>query len=175
MQRVRGAEPDVDRLEPRLIDRFSRIDTIGAVGGIVFVAVVNGLFVHEPAVGTVVPFLAVLVGALLIAERVVDSNRVAASAGVMVGIWIVAIAVRVLFPIVWPVMILTVLPPLVLAAPYLPGGWLRGRRGSSGHDVGLPFDCGASTTVKEAGRAFDGVGLCPETGAGTPGRGRRHP
>ena len=110
---------EIDRLEPHLISQFIRIDTIGAAAGVVFVAVVNGLVVREPGVWIVVPFLIAFVLALLVAARWVESDRLAALTVVMVGNWVVATAVSVLFPFLWPVMILTVLLPLVLATPYL--------------------------------------------------------
>ncbi len=113
--------PDGDRT---LISQFIRIDMIGAAGGVAFVTIVNGVAVRERGVWVVVPFLLALIAALAVARRLVHTALGPALALVMVGNWIVAVAVSVLFPFLWPVMILAVLLPLVLATPYLAPGTL---------------------------------------------------
>ncbi len=101
------------------IETFVRVDLMGALGGTLFVIVVNGVVVRVPAVWLVVPFLAALIGSLALALRMLPDRHLVALALVGFGNWSVALGVSALFPFLWPVMILAVLLPLVLATPYL--------------------------------------------------------
>ena len=101
------------------VTTFIRLDRRGAVLGILFVLIANGVFVRNTKVWIVLAPLAFLVLALTLAERAVDGRIGAALAWIAAGNWLVAMAVAAMFPFLWPVMALTVIMPLVLATPYL--------------------------------------------------------
>lgn len=102
------------------IKTFINIDILGTVGGILLLVAVNGLFVRKANVWFVLPALLVLLAALAMAKRRADSGAVLqALALITVGNWIVALVIPVVLPFLWPVMVLTVLMPMVLATPYL--------------------------------------------------------
>lgn len=103
-----------------VLKTFIRLDRVGVVVGLAFVAIANGVVVKDNGVWAIVPFLILLVFMLTAALAALDRGRLFFSIGlVAVGNWIVAGAVAALFPFLWPVMILTVVMPLVLATPYL--------------------------------------------------------
>lgn len=104
---------------------FVRTDLLGALAGVAFVVVANGLVVREPAVWLAVPPLVVLAGCLAAAGRALPEQVNAALALVAGGNWVVAITISSLFPFLWPTMVLTVLLPLVLATPFLERTALR--------------------------------------------------
>ncbi len=102
-----------------LIEQFLRLDRYGAIAGAVAAVVANLLIVQEPAVYLVLPFLGALVVALTMAlreHRRGNSHRAVWLAAL--GNWIVALVVAVLFPFLWPVMVLTALMPAVLSMPH---------------------------------------------------------
>lgn len=103
-----------------LVGRFISIDRLGAAIGFVFVVVVNGIFVRVAAVWWVLPFLAFVIAALTVADRYNQQGRLVPSLiAIAIGNWVVAIAISVLLPFLWPVMVLTAIMPLLLATPYL--------------------------------------------------------
>ena len=103
-------------------EAFIRYDLWGAAAGLGLVAVVNFFVVQEPGVWAIVPFLLLLIAALSVAQQQLRAGRLVRALGsVMAGNWLIAIAVSVMFPFLWPVMALTVLMPVVLATPYLAG------------------------------------------------------
>lgn len=107
------------------VRQFLVLDRIGAVAGLASVFVANGLFFREPGVWWVVPPLALLVGCLTVALRVFDEGRVLRALALCAGgNWAVALAVPVVLPMLWPVMVVTVLVQVVLAAPHVPPGRL---------------------------------------------------
>ena len=104
----------------RLIGQFISIDRIGALSGAALVIVVNAAVVQAPGIWATLPFLAFLVAALGFAGRLLRDHRLVASLiAIAVGNWVVAIAIAGLLPFMWPVMVLTVLMPLLLATPHL--------------------------------------------------------
>lgn len=112
---LRADGADVDTLR-----QFVTIDLLGAVAGFVAVVLLNGLIFRVGGVWAIQPFLAVLVGSLLFARRLVSRGRVTPALwAVAVGNWQVAIAVAIVLPFLWPVMVLAVVMPIVVAAPYL--------------------------------------------------------
>lgn len=114
-----GATGTADLTDPNPVTTFIRLDRRGAVLGILFVIVANGVFVQNAKVWIVLAPLSLLVLALIMADRSVHDRIGASLAWIAAGNWIVAMAVAAMFPFLWPVMALTVLMPLVLATPYL--------------------------------------------------------
>ncbi|MEM7142907.1 MAG: histidine kinase [Actinomycetota bacterium] len=116
-----GPEPlSIDRADAVPLRQFATLDLAGAVFGLVFVVVANGLIFRVAGVWSIVPFLAILIGALVLARRWLDEGRIIAALwAIAIGNWQIAIAVAVVLPFVWPVMVLAVVMPVVLAAPYL--------------------------------------------------------
>jgi signal transduction histidine kinase len=107
--------------DPRdLVAPFLLIDRIGTAAAAVLVVALNAVLGPEPGVWWVVPVLAGLLGALTWARTSLDAGRlVAALALIAAGHWAAAVAVAVIFPFLWPVMVLTAVIPLVLATPHL--------------------------------------------------------
>jgi len=104
----------------RLIGQFISIDRIGALSGAALVVVANATVVRAPGIWATLPFLAILVAALGFAERLLSEQRIVASLiAIAAGNWVVAVAIAALLPFMWPVMVLTVLMPLLLATPHL--------------------------------------------------------
>lgn len=104
----------------RLIGQFVSIDRVGALAGAALVIVLNAFVVRAPGIWATLPFLAFLVAALGFGERLLRDGRIIASlVAIAVGNWVVAIAISALLPFMWPVMVLTVLMPLLLATPHL--------------------------------------------------------
>ena len=102
------------------VDLFIQLDRVGAAVSVVFVACVNGLFLREPGVWLIMPFLLGLIVALSAAGRAIRRGQLTRSLALIAGgNWLIAIAVPVLLPFLWPIMILTVMLPLVLASPHL--------------------------------------------------------
>ncbi len=82
--------------------------------------VLNATVVRVPGIWATLPFLAFLVVALGFAERLLKEERIVASlVAIAAGNWVVALAIAALLPFMWPVMVLTVLMPLLLATPHL--------------------------------------------------------
>ena len=105
---------------------FIDLDRLGALAGIATVIVANSIFFRIAAVWLILPFLAALVGALTLARRAaLDQRPTTALTWITAGNWTVACVVALLFPFLWPLMIMTVLMPLVLAAPLLPPVQIR--------------------------------------------------
>lgn len=103
-----------------LIGTFITVDRVGAILGAALVVFLNGIFVQVAAVWWIMPFLGLLVAILTWARARIQAGDVMGSLLlVTIGSWIIAGAVAVLFPNLWPVMVLTVVMPLVLATPYL--------------------------------------------------------
>lgn len=103
-----------------LVGRFIWIDRLGAAIGFVFVVVVNSVFVQVAAVWWTLPFLALVIVALSVADRYLGRGLLARSlAATAIGNWVVAIAIAALLPFLWPVMVLTAIMPLLLATPFL--------------------------------------------------------
>ena len=99
---------------------FIRLDRIGAALAVVFVLVANLLLVREPAVWWAMPLLIVLnVGLYFASKRFHQQQVLHALILVAVSNWFVALTIPLFFPFLWPVMMLTVLMPLVLASPHL--------------------------------------------------------
>ena len=102
------------------VDLFIQLDRVGAAVSVVFVACVNGFFVQEAGVWLIVPFLLGLIAALGAAARAVRHGQLIRSLVLIAaGNWLIAIAVPLVLPFLWPIMILTVMLPLVLASPHL--------------------------------------------------------
>jgi len=109
-----------ERPEIAEVSRFVRLDRLSALLAIVFVIIANGVVLRIGQAWIILPFLALLVAALFVAEVLLESGRLLRALGMIAfGNWVVAIAVPVLFPFLWPVMALTVLMPMVLASPHL--------------------------------------------------------
>lgn len=110
----------MDRADVDLLRQFATLDLSGAVAGFVFVFIANGLVFRVDGVWAIQPFLAILIGCLVLARRWVAERRITAALwAIAVGNWQIAIAVSVILPFIWPVMVLAVVMPVVLAAPYL--------------------------------------------------------
>lgn len=108
------------RLDNAAIRRFLVLDRLGAAAGVLLVIIGNGLFIKSGELWLVIPAIAVLIGALSLALRLLEHRSVLLPLALAaVGNWFVAIVVSSLLPVLWPVMVLTVLMPLVLATPYL--------------------------------------------------------
>ena len=104
------------------IRTFIKLDRIGATLGILVLAIMNALVVRAPAVWIIAPFLLALVAGLTLAERSIEAGRVVRALALVTSLnWLIALIVPVLLPFLWPVMIITVLMPLVLASPHLSG------------------------------------------------------
>lgn len=102
------------------IEVFILLDQLGTIGGLLLLVVANGFFFQVAAIWLIVPALLGLLSALTVAKRKVASGAVLqALALVTLGNWMVALVMPILLPFLWPVMVLTVLMPLVLATPYL--------------------------------------------------------
>ncbi len=119
------------------IATFISLDLRGALLSVVFVVVANALFVRVSGVWLTLVPLAVLVGALVMADRSLESDVSKALGWIAVGNWQIAVWVSVLFPFLWPVMALTVLMPVVLATPYLTGRALRWTIGGGAATAGI--------------------------------------
>lgn len=103
------------------IRRFARADLVGAVLAIVFVATANGLAVRSDLLWIVPPALAALAIALVLATRSVDAGRLLPAIALITGgNWLVATVVPFALPFLWPILVLVVVMPLVLAAPLVP-------------------------------------------------------
>lgn len=99
---------------------FAVLDAISAGIAGVAILIVNLTVVSEPGVYLVPVVMAVLVGALLVARRMVLAGHVIASLALIAASnWATTIVVVGLLPWLLPVMVLTVLMPLVLAIPHL--------------------------------------------------------
>lgn len=133
---------------------FIDLDRAGAVAGLVTVMVANGVFLRVDGVWLVVPFLVGLTMALTLARREAAAERPQASlAWITAGNWVVAAAVALLFPFLWPLMIMTVLMPLVLASPLLRPGQVWPAVGATSMAVG---------TVALIGLLNDDGGVLPD-------------
>ncbi len=100
---------------------FLRLDRISAcVGlGVVVVAWLLGLR-DSGLLLLVAAAIVVLIGLLSVALNSIEQQRVLLALGLAtIGNWIVAIAVSWAVPQLWPVMIMTVLMPVVLSTPFL--------------------------------------------------------
>jgi signal transduction histidine kinase len=103
-----------------MVATFIRLDGIGALTSLVLVVFVNVLVIQSALLWLVPASLVVLLGALALSEVERQASRLTASLGLITaGNWIVAIATPIALPFLWPVLILVVILPLVLAAPHL--------------------------------------------------------
>jgi len=103
-----------------LVATFIRLDAVCAAVSLVLVVVVNVLFVQSAVLWAVPISLAVLIAALALAESERRSDRLTTALGLITaGNSVVAIVTPIALPFLWPVMILVVILPLVLAAPHL--------------------------------------------------------
>ena len=108
------------KLDTSAIRRFLELDRLGASAGALLVVVGNGFFIQRNGLWLVIPAIAVLVAALSLALRLLDDRPVLLPLALAAtGNWFVAMVVAFLLPVLWPVMVLTVLMPLVLATPYI--------------------------------------------------------
>ena len=104
----------------RSIEVFVFIDLLGACAGAIFLAVANGVIVRSWLLWLVLATLLVLIGCLLMARRQLALGELFGPLVLVTGgNWLVALVVAIALPSLWPVMILTVVMPLVLATPYL--------------------------------------------------------
>lgn len=110
----------VHERDRRPIEAFVHFDRLAAVAGLVFLVVVNGLLVRSAMVWLIVPPIIVLIAALTVAgRRLVAGSLVSPMVLLSVGNWLVALTVAAVLPFVWPVMVITVLMPVVLVTSYV--------------------------------------------------------
>lgn len=105
------------------IESFLRIDRIGAIGGVVVVVIAWLLGIGEEEL-LLVPAVTIiaLVVLLTLGLRALAAGAVLrALALAITGNWLVALSVAFAVPQLWPVMIMTVLMPVVLATPFTDG------------------------------------------------------
>lgn len=103
-----------------MVATFIRLDGIGAAVSLVLVVLVNLLLVQSAVLWLVPVSLLVLLAALAVAESERRGGLLTpALALITAGNWVVAIVTPVALPFLWPVLILVVILPLVLAAPHL--------------------------------------------------------
>lgn len=103
-----------------MVATFIRLDGVGALMSLTLVVFVNLLAVDSALLWLVPAGLVVLLGALALAEVERRAGHLtAALAFITAGNWIVAILTPIALPFLWPVLILVVILPLVLAAPHL--------------------------------------------------------
>jgi signal transduction histidine kinase len=115
----------------RAVQLFLHWDRVGATAGLLLVSGA-AIVLDEPLLwGIAVPILLLIIG-LTVARRLLDSGRLFPTLLVIAcGNWLVALVVAALVPMLWPVMIITVLMPLVLAAPFLDRGYLARSLGAA--------------------------------------------
>lgn len=102
------------------ITTFIVLDRIGAAAGGALVLVVNGLFIRSIGLWAVLATIVVLLVALTEAHRRVEQGALFTPLLLITaGNWLVALTVAAVLPFLWPVMVLTVLMPVVLGTPYL--------------------------------------------------------
>lgn len=100
------------------IGRFARVDLAGACLALVVVVVVNTAVLRSGVLWIVPAVLAVLALCLLGAIRASDRGRPdSAIALITAGHWSVAVVAPIALPFLWPIGVLVVVLPLVLAAP----------------------------------------------------------
>jgi signal transduction histidine kinase len=137
----------------RAVQLFLHWDRIGATAGLLLVSGA-ALVLDEPMLwGIAVPILLLIVG-LTVAHRLLERGRLFTTLLVIAcGNWLVALVVAALVPIVWPVMIITVLMPLVLAAPFLDRRYLA---------RSLAAAVAVAAVVAAAGLSNDDGGVFPD-------------
>lgn len=116
-----GAAMRFEDTEREAIEQFVVIDRLGAAGGAILVIVANGVFIRQPLIWVILPCLLALVLALTVAKRMVSSGEPVHRPLLVVaaGNWAIAAFISFILPFLWPVMVLRVLMPLVLATPYI--------------------------------------------------------
>lgn len=145
--------PGVDR-RAGTAQAFVRFDRAAVVASIVGVVLVNTTIVRESAVYLVVPVLGVLLVVLTFADHALRHGRATTGLGLIAsGHWFVALAITALLPFIWPVLVLTVLMPMVLATPLLT------RRDLFAAVVGSAVAVAATATV---GLLGDDGGVIPD-------------
>ena len=103
-----------------IVATFVRLDGIVAAVGLAIVAVVNLFSVQSALLWAVPASLIVLIAALALAESERRAGRLTVTLGLITaGNWLVAIVTPIALPFLWPVLILVVILPVVLAAPHL--------------------------------------------------------
>lgn len=118
---LRTLDPQPEAAHPadEAIATFLGVDRVGAVAGLIILSVAN-VFIGSREVWGIGVAILVLILALTWARSQLGSGRrswaLAAATG---GNWLVAMAVAAVIPQLWPVMVLTVLMPVVLATPLL--------------------------------------------------------
>ncbi|NOX29804.1 MAG: hypothetical protein GXP35_07135 [Actinobacteria bacterium] len=124
---------DATELDRRFLHQFIVLDRLGVTAGAAFVVVANGAYFRNSALWGIVPVLLGLAAALTVALRLTDRHETFRPLVLIAsGNWAVAVVVPLFLPILWPVMILTVLAPIVLAAPHLERGRIYVALGLSG-------------------------------------------
>ncbi len=124
---------DATELDRRFLRQFIVFDRVGVTAGAAFVVVANVAFLDNSTVWGIVPVLLGLTAVLTVALRLTDKHETLRPLVLIaVGNWAVAIVMPMFLPILWPVMILTVLAPIVLAAPHLERGRIYVALGLSG-------------------------------------------
>lgn len=119
-----GFRDEPEELETQdlsVIESFLRIDRVGAAASVVVVTGgwILGIGETNLLLTTIAAIIALL-AALSIALARLDPDRVSFSLTLAtVGNWLVALNVAFVVPQLWPVMIMTVLMPVVLATPFL--------------------------------------------------------
>ena len=115
-----SVDPPGRNLDRDFLRQFIVLDRVGAGLGAFFVVLVNGAFVRNAIVWWIVPVLLLLMLALTAALRLCDRQETLRPlALIAAGNWLVAIIIPLFLPVLWPVMVVTVLAPVILAAPYL--------------------------------------------------------
>jgi signal transduction histidine kinase len=103
-----------------MVATFIRLDGIVAAVSLLVVVVVNLVFVQSAWLWALPASLVVLIAALALAESERRSDRLTMALGLITaGNWLVAIVAPITLPFLWPVLILVVILPVVLAAPHL--------------------------------------------------------
>lgn len=115
-----GAGRPAGRRDRGPIAAFLWFDLRAAMAGILVLAALNGLFVQVAAIWLILPSLLLLVAALALAGRWLDAGRLLGPLGLLTAAnWLVALTVSVILPFMWPVMVVTVIMPVILVTPYL--------------------------------------------------------
>ncbi len=140
-------------LEHEGIAAFIRWDRVGLTGGLLIVLIGNAI-VAAPTVWLTLPAMFLVWFSLWWAERLLRAGQPRESVLViMAGQWPIAITVAAVLPFFWPIMALTGLTPLLLAAPHVRGRDIK-------YIVG--FTAFLAGVVASVGLALDDGGALPD-------------
>ena len=105
---------------PNPLAEFIRLNRWGTVASAVLLALVNVVVFQELVLYAIPAAVMVTFFTLIVASRLLESERVPEALGVVAfGNWMVAVVTVSMVPWVLPVMVLTAMMPIALATPYV--------------------------------------------------------